>query len=109
MWLWLVFITQTWFMRTIVWVLTGLWNKISLPHQYQEYSKDYEIQESLEICGLFLNDQIVEIAAENSSIDTAWLKILLSTLLGWSVKQHYRQATTVTMTLNHNRIIYPTI
>ena len=51
---------------------TRLLNKVSLFHQHQEYSKDYEIQESLEIGDLVSNDQIVAIAAENSSIDTLW-------------------------------------
>ena len=51
---------------------TRLLKKVSLRHQYQEYSKDYEIQESLEIGDLVSNDQIVAIAAENSSSDTVW-------------------------------------
>ena len=51
---------------------TGLLNKVSLHHQYQEYFKDNEIQESLEIGDLGSNDQIVAIAAENSSINTVW-------------------------------------
>ena len=51
---------------------TRLLKKVSLRHQYQEYSKDYEIQESLEIGDLVSNNQIVAIAAENSSSDTVW-------------------------------------
>ena len=50
----------------------GLLNKVSLRHQYQEDSKDDEIQESLEIGDLVSNDQIVVIAAENSSNNTVW-------------------------------------
>ena len=46
---------------------------VSLHHQYQEYSKGDEIQESLEIDDLVSNDQIVATAAENSSIDTVWV------------------------------------
>ena len=74
MWLWLVFVIQVWFMWT-VWeytLKTGLLNKVSLRHQYQEDSKDDEIQESLEIGDLVSNDQIVAIAAENSSNNTVW-------------------------------------
>ena len=51
---------------------TGFLNKVSIHHQYQEYSKDNEIQESLEIGNLVSSDQIAAIAAENSSIDTVW-------------------------------------
>ena len=51
---------------------TKLLKKVSICHQCQKYSKDDEIQESLEICDLFSNDQIVAIAAENSSIGTIW-------------------------------------
>ena len=46
-------------------------NKVSLHNQYQEYSKDHEIQESIEI-GFVSNDQIVPTAAETSSVDTVW-------------------------------------
>ena len=48
----------------------GLLNKVSQLHQFQEYSKDDEIQESLEIGDLVSNDQTVAIAAENSCINT---------------------------------------
>ena len=51
---------------------TRILNKISLCHQYQEYSVDYDIQESLEIGDLVSNNQIVVIAAKNSSINTVW-------------------------------------
>ena len=50
---------------------TGL-SKVSLRHQYQEYSKDDKIPESLEIGDFVSNDQIVATAVENSSIDTVW-------------------------------------
>ena len=51
---------------------TGVLNKVSIHHQYQEYSKDNEIQESLEIGDLVSNDKIVAIAAETSSTNTVW-------------------------------------
>ena len=47
-------------------------DRLSLCHQYHEYSKDDEIQESLEIGDLVLNDQIVATATENLSINTVW-------------------------------------
>ena len=50
---------------------------VSLHHQYQEYSKGDEIQESLEIDDLVSNDQIVATAAENSSIDTVWVVYII--------------------------------
>ena len=52
---------------------TRILNKVSLCHQCQEYSKDYETQESLDIGDLVSNDQILVIAAENSSVNTVWL------------------------------------
>ena len=55
---------------------TGLLNKVSLRHKYQEYSKDDEIQDTLEIGDLVSNDQIVAIAAENSSNNTVWFVYL---------------------------------
>ena len=51
-----------------LWVYS--WNKVSLPHQ--EYSKDDEIQEWLEIGDMISNDRIVAIAAENSPINNVW-------------------------------------
>ena len=51
-----------------LWVYS--WNKVSLPHQ--EYSKDDEIQEWLEIGDMVSNDRIVAIAAENSPINNVW-------------------------------------
>ena len=44
--------------------------KFSLCHQYQEYFKYDEIQESFRIADLVSNDQIVAIAGENSYINT---------------------------------------
>ena len=44
--------------------------KFSLCHQYQEYFKYDEIQESFKIADLVSNDQIVAIAGENSYINT---------------------------------------
>ena len=48
---------------------TGLQNKVSVHHLYQEYSKDNEIQDLIEI-DLVSNYQFVAIAAETSSIDS---------------------------------------
>ena len=52
-------------------------NKVSLCYQCQEYPKDDEIQESLEIGDLVSNDQILDIAAENSSNDTVWFMCVI--------------------------------
>ena len=54
-------------LKNYLWVYS--WN---LCHQYQEYPKDAKIQESLEIADLVSNDQILVIAAENSSINHVW-------------------------------------
>lgn len=48
---------------------TRLLSKVLLHYQYQKYSKNYEIQESLEIGDLVSNDLILAIAAKNSSFD----------------------------------------
>ena len=44
---------------------------------YQEYSKDNEIQELIEIVDLVSNYQFVAIAAETSSIDTVWFMYVI--------------------------------
>ena len=55
---------------------TGLQNKVSVHHLYQEYSKDNEIQDLIEI-DLVSNYQFVAIAAETSSIDTVWFMYVI--------------------------------
>ena len=56
---------------------TRLLKKVSICHQSKEYSKDDEIQESLEIVDLASNDQILATAAENSSINTVWFVYII--------------------------------
>ena len=69
---------------------TGLLKKVSVHHQYQEYSKDDEIQESLETGDLVLNHQIVAIAAETSFFKTVWLVRVIDINVSISLKQQYR-------------------
>ena len=52
-------------------------NKVSLHCQLQEYSRDDEIQESLQIGDLVSNNPIVAFAAEGSSINTVWLVYII--------------------------------
>ena len=54
-------------------------NKVSLHHQYQEYSKDDQIQKSFEISDLVSNDQILAIANENTFINTVWYVYVIDT------------------------------
>ena len=49
---------------------TGDLNKFSLCKEFQYYSKDDEIEESIELSNLVCNDQIVPIATEHSSLMT---------------------------------------
>ena len=69
-----LFVIQVWFVWTVLWVYS--WNLTSTQSfttsQYQEYSNDDEIQESLEICDSASSDQTVAIAAVNSSVNTVW-------------------------------------
>ena len=58
--------------------------KFSLCHQYQEYFKYDEIQESFKIADLVSNDQIVAIAGENSYINTIRFVIEVKFVDRWS-------------------------
>ena len=57
---------------------TGDLNKFSLCKEFQYYSKDDEIEESIEISNLVCNNQILAIAVEHSSIETVWFVYVIN-------------------------------
>ena len=69
MWLWLVFVIQIWFVWTVLWLHS--WNRIS-EQCFTTLSVSGIFQRLWDSSDLVSNDQIVAMAAENSSVNTVW-------------------------------------